>query len=268
MAKRSHQKADSSDVEKDVTEISPTCRSQSEELAVHTPKYASLEPAETVETPTMRCHLPPHKALNFTTYADYELHYQQNHTNRCTDCKKNFPTSHFLELHIAENHDPIVASKREAGEKTYRCFVEGCEKVCGEWKKRRRHLVDKHGFPMNYDFLVVDHGIDGRRSMLRPGVDAQGHRKSSRERERRGSSLSEVTQTTEATSISEQNGASAQDEMKSGEATGGEVQKPKAATDRKNAEVDQLTSSMSSLKMVPRSITFGKRKGRSGFAKS
>ena len=241
-------------------------RSSSPEREVHTPKYTSLEPEQ--QPPAMRCLLAPHKPLDFATYAEYELHYQKTHTNRCTDCKRNFPSSHFLSLHIAENHDPIIATKRDADEKTYACFVEGCEKVCIDWKKRRSHLVDKHAFPRNYDFLVVDHGIDGRRSMLRPGIDAQGHRKSSRERERRSSSATEETQSTEATSLSERNGAQSPDSTKGAAKLDSGQKGAAASASTGTAGVDELTTSMSSLKMVPRSITFGKPKGRSGFAKS
>jgi hypothetical protein len=219
----------------------------------------------------MRCLLPPHKPLKFNTYQEYEAHYQQAHTNRCKSCRKNFPTALFLDLHLAEHHDPIIASKRDAGEKTYACFVEGCDKVCGEWKKRRSHLVDKHGFPKNYDFLVVDHGIDGRRSMLRPGVDADGHRKSSRERARSGSSATEVTQTTEATSVGEGSASKPEDGLEKPldtKETTDEAEGGQGASASKDVGIDELTSEMSTLKMVPRSVTFGKRKGRSGFAKS
>lgn len=265
MAKRLREETVSSEVDEGPS-VDSQCksRSQSTDSSVHTPKYASLE--DSTETTAMRCLLPPHRPLNFSTYAEYESHYEKAHTNRCTECKKNFPTSHFLNLHIAENHDPIVATKRDAGEKTFACFVEGCEKVCRDWKKRRSHLVDKHLYPKNYDFLVVDHGIDGRRSMLRPGVDAQGHRKSSRERGRRASSISEGTQATEATSggDEQQRETSSSDQPKAeGAATSNDVKDAKARVN----EIDDLTSSMSSLKMVPRSITFGKRKGRSGFAR-
>jgi hypothetical protein len=212
--------------------------------------------------------------LKFNTYQEYETHYQQNHTNRCKSCRKNFPTAHFLELHLAEHHDPIVAAKRDAGEKTYACFVEGCDKVCSEWKKRRSHLVDKHGFPKNYDFLVVDHGVDGRRSMLRPGVDLDGHRKSSRERARSESSATEGTQTTEATSIGEEAAPRTQDPRKTVPTSTAEssetlkTEQNECSTSRKDVSMDELTSDMSTLKMVPRSVTFGKRKGRSGFSKS
>ena len=270
MAKRLRKESTSSGLEENESEAIRKSRSQSVESTAHTPKYASIEPTETESSNKMRCSLPPHKPLRFNTYAEYESHYQQAHTNRCTECKHNFPTGHFLELHIAENHDPIVASKREAGEKTYACFVEGCDKVCAEWKKRRSHLVDKHGFPKNYDFRLVDHGIDGRRSMLRPGIDAQGHRKSSRERLRSSSSATEATQTTEATSLSDDN-ASAQQLQAAPTQSGGSSEasnNTKAPTESKDGDLAELTTSMSSLNMVPRSITFGRRKGRSGFAKS
>ena len=270
MAKRLREVSASSTDDEPKNDAPPRSRSQSVEADGHTPKYASLEPEESKST-AMRCLLPPHKPLNFNAYQEYEAHYQQAHTNRCKACRRNFPTAHLLDLHLAERHDPILASKRDAGEKTYACFVERCDKVCSEWKKRRSHLVDKHGFPKNYDFLVVDHGIDGRRSMLRPGIDADGHRKSSRERARSGSSATEATQTTEATSVGEVSPPKAEDavkieleiEGKKSEADGG-----KASGASKDVSIDELTSEMSTLKMVPRSVTFGKRKGRSGFAKS
>lgn len=66
----------------------------------------------------MHCSLPPHKPLSFTSYEDYEVHYRQAHVNRCAECGRNFPTSHFLNLHIEENHDPLVGARRERGEKT------------------------------------------------------------------------------------------------------------------------------------------------------
>jgi len=38
--------------------------------------------------------------------------------NRCLECRRNFPTEHFLNLHIEENHDALVSVRRERGEKT------------------------------------------------------------------------------------------------------------------------------------------------------
>jgi hypothetical protein len=38
--------------------------------------------------------------------------------NRCSECSKNFPTGHLLNLHIEENHDPLAAAMRARGDKT------------------------------------------------------------------------------------------------------------------------------------------------------
>lgn len=252
MAKRLRQESTSEDERYALSDS----RSISVETIDHPTKYASLEPesSDKSSSTAMRCLLPPHKPLSFSTYNEYESHYQQAHTNRCDDCKSNFPSSFYLELHIMENHDPLVATRRDRGEKTYKCFAEDCGKVCLDWKKRRSHLVDKHAFPRNYDFFIINTGIDRRRSMLRPGVDAQGHRKSSRDR--RGSSATEHTESTEATSVSEPDKRDGNEPVR-------HLETEKMAT----AGVEELTNSMSSLKMVPRSVTFGKR-GRAGLAKS
>ncbi|KAF2213188.1 hypothetical protein CERZMDRAFT_90587 [Cercospora zeae-maydis SCOH1-5] len=227
------------------------------ETSAHTPKYVELDETSERTGVAFKCLLPPHKSMTFSSYADYETHYNSSHTNRCKECQKNFPTSHFLQLHLGENHDPIVAVKRERGEKTYACFLEGCDKVCIDWKKRRSHLVDKHGYPKNYDFLVVDHGIDGRWTMLRRGIDAAGHRKSSRER--RDSTATRTTQTTDTTE---------QTEATTSEPVEAEPRAAQSKSAQNDAALEEVTKSMSALKFVPRSVTFGKRKGKSGFAKS
>lgn len=73
----------------------------------------------TTSEPAMRCSLPPHRqTLSFQTFEDYEVHYAKEHTHRCLECRKNFPTSHFLNLHIEENHDSLMIVRRERGEKT------------------------------------------------------------------------------------------------------------------------------------------------------
>jgi hypothetical protein len=282
MAKRGREDSLSSPTDDAVVGIEDRQRSQSTDQESHPPKYASIEPPDHHES-TMRCALN-HKPLNFNSYEVYEVHYQQSHTNRCQQCHRNFPSAHFLELHIAESHDPITAAKRDAGEKTYACFVEGCEKVCGEWKKRRAHLVDKHGFPKNYDFLVVEHGIDGRRSLLRAGVDEQGHRKSSRERGGSISSIPEATPSTDATSVSGNYSESPAEEERSAAISSLATRADDSYGNREAAEstepkdddqsagtkstVNELTSAMSSLNMVPRSVTFGRRKGRAGLVRT
>jgi hypothetical protein len=100
------------------------------------------------DTTVMRCSLPPHKdAVEFQSHEDYEVHYLKEHTNRCSSCGKNFPTGHFLGLHIEENHNALRETLQAKGEKMYACFVEDCDRKCSTPQKRRLHLIDKHGFP-------------------------------------------------------------------------------------------------------------------------
>ncbi|PGH23398.1 hypothetical protein AJ80_02508 [Polytolypa hystricis UAMH7299] len=132
------------------------------------PDVDSNSQTSTAGVAVMRCSLPPHKeVLSFSTYEEYEVHYAQVHVNRCSGCGKNFPTGRFLTLHIEENHDPLNEARRERGERTFGCFVEGCERKCSTPQKRRMHLIDKHMFPRTYNFFIVNDGIDKHSSLLR-----------------------------------------------------------------------------------------------------
>jgi hypothetical protein len=93
----------------------PYSREQSADI-----KFVHLDSESAVsnQPAVMRCSLPPHEPLAFDSFEAYDVHYQKTHMNRCSECQKNFPDEHFLHLHIAENHDPINAAKRDKGEKT------------------------------------------------------------------------------------------------------------------------------------------------------
>ena len=81
------------------------------------------ESSDIQEAATMKCSLPPHRdTLSFDSYAEYETHYSKAHLNRCLECRKNFPSDHFLSIHIEESHDSFVAVRREKGERTVRCL--------------------------------------------------------------------------------------------------------------------------------------------------
>lgn len=81
--------------------------------------HLDTEGGETSDPEVMRCSLPPHQeTLSFASFEAYEVHYSQMHVNRCLECRRNFPTEHFLNLHIEENHDSLVAARRERGERT------------------------------------------------------------------------------------------------------------------------------------------------------
>jgi len=127
-------------------------------------------PASGTRTAVMQCDLPPHQgSLAFDSVEDYEVHYLKEHTYRCSSCGRNFPSGHFLGLHMDERHNVLRETLQERGEKTFGCFVEGCDRKCSTPAKRRLHLIDKHGFPKLYNFRVVEFGIDKSSSMLTEG---------------------------------------------------------------------------------------------------
>ncbi|OMP82985.1 Zinc finger protein 511 [Diplodia seriata] len=132
-------------------------------------KYVQVDSADTSASApaVMKCQLPGHRPLEFATYEEYDVHYHKTHVNRCSECKKNFPSELILGLHFAEIHDPINEARKARGEKIYACFAEGCDKKCSTPSKRRMHMVAKHCFPEDYDFAIIKDGIDGRSSMLR-----------------------------------------------------------------------------------------------------
>ncbi|KAL4870506.1 hypothetical protein BDV12DRAFT_165736 [Aspergillus spectabilis] len=204
------------------------------------PSVTSIPPVEEV----MHCSLPPHRgALSFASYEDYEVHYQQAHVNRCTECGRNFPTELFLNLHIEENHDPLAAARRERGEKTYGCFVENCERKCSTPRKRRMHLMDKHMFPKTYNFYIVNDGIDKQTSMLR---SMQTHR---RRLYSTPSSPKEGRLRHRQTSISQSNPNS------------NPTLDTRLESRSNEPEIADLEKSMSALRFVPASVT---NKGRVG----
>ena len=127
MAKRSREDFDASSPDSNISGdldsrvrpvIHPLADSQSTSTSS---KFVHLDSGsgEAQPAPAMICSLPPHRqTLSFATYEEYEVHYLKTHTNRCTECRKNFPTEHFLNLHIEENHDSLVSVRKERGEKT------------------------------------------------------------------------------------------------------------------------------------------------------
>lgn len=110
--KRSHR--DSSSSSEDPS--SPFSREQSVHVKLVQLDTTAAVPAQPAII--MKCLLPPHDPLAFASFEEYNVHYQKTHMNRCSECQKNFPDNHILHLHIAENHDPFIAAKRERGEQT------------------------------------------------------------------------------------------------------------------------------------------------------
>lgn len=215
----------------------------------HTPKFTQLDEPTDVES-VIQCHLPPHKSLAFSSYEDYDVHYQKEHVNRCIVCYKNFPSNRYLDLHHAENHDPINESRKAKGEKTYACLLEGCDKVCWSWQKRKRHMIDKHAFPKNYDFFIVNYGLDHRQSMLRsehrPNVP--GFRKSKK-------AVVKASDSERGSKVGFSENAGLPQ---------AELQNPADS----DISMEEITDAMSVLKFVPRSVQLGRVAGRAALTQS
>jgi hypothetical protein len=219
----------------------------------------------------MLCSLPGHRPeLPFQSFDAYELHYNKIHVNRCVECRKNFPTAHFLNLHQAENHDPLVSVLKERGEHTFACFVQDCDRKCSTHQKRRMHMIDKHMFPKDYDFYIVNNGIDQRNSMLR----SRRHRRKSsityklnnEGRARRRGSTFTGTGPDEDTDVD--NGTLSHNASDAMQLESISDIKAASPTSKKDAEMESLAGAMSSLKFVPTSVQFGRGKGRAGFSKT
>lgn len=76
---------------------------------------------EALTATVIQCSMPGHlPGLSFATYNEYETHYNSTHTNRCLECWRNFPTSHYLDLHLAECHNVLVEIRKDKGEAVVR----------------------------------------------------------------------------------------------------------------------------------------------------
>lgn len=204
------------------------------------------------DLPVMQCSLPPHRqALDFNSIEAFELHYHKDHCNRCSSCDKNFPSAHFLSLHIDENHNSLRAEREAKGEKTYACLVEDCEKQCSTPQKRRLHLIDKHLFPKSYNFRVINSGIDKRTSMLTE-PKPQRRRVSTT-----GTPADRVTRHRRASSqLLESSAEKGYDNSTSSETYPKTVvsRSPALPSTTMNDQVDDLTKTMSALQFVPSSV--------------
>lgn len=85
------------------------------------PSYNGRDNLGSVTVKDLVCQLPPTCSptapSRFSSIADFEQHYNQFHSFRCIECQRSFPSDRFLDLHIAENHDPFFKLRLERGEK-------------------------------------------------------------------------------------------------------------------------------------------------------
>jgi hypothetical protein len=128
------------------------------------------------------------------------------------------------------------------------------------------HLIDKHFFPKDYDFYIINDGIEHRSSLLRTGrhrkrSSAAQHRADVENRARRRSSTVESTNEIDS-HISGEGAAEYPAEIK--------ASRPPHAEQNDIDDIEGLTGAMSALKFVPPSVRFGRGRGRGrgGFSKT
>ncbi|GCC37652.1 hypothetical protein chiPu_0016157 [Chiloscyllium punctatum] len=87
----------------------------------------------------------------FDALENYEHHYNTFHRNVCSSCKRSFPSSHLLDIHILEWHDSffqILAAKQNM----YLCLVESCTEKFKAFSDRKKHMIKVHGYPSDFRF--------------------------------------------------------------------------------------------------------------------
>jgi hypothetical protein len=129
------------------------------------------------------------------------------------------------------------------------------------------HLVDKHLFPKDYDFSVVNGGIDHRTSMLRIGrhrkrSSATQHMADIGERARRRTS---TVETVAGMDNHKPNGNAPLENSEEDK-----LVPPRSRQADADADVENLTGAMLALKFVPQSVRFGRGqgRGRGGFSRT
>jgi len=202
--------------------------------------------------PTCR---PPHKPTKLSSVQDVEEHYAKYHTHVCESkgCRAVFPDERFLELHFAECHDPILALKRERGEKTFACFLSSCKRRFATPKGRRLHLIQIHNYPKQFFFAVTNKGISGLLHRWGPGAslvrdDWKPRMKNEEMHDGHSDSGNDVKCVMDA---------------EEGDDPHADAHSPSSSA---SMEIDTLAHTMSSLSLVPDKIRFGRGGKKGGFS--
>ncbi|XP_070787816.1 zinc finger protein 511 isoform X1 [Pituophis catenifer annectens] len=87
----------------------------------------------------------------FNTLESYEHHYNMLHRNVCSSCKRAFPSTHLLDVHILEWHDSLFQIMAEK-QNMYQCLVESCPEKFKSSKDRKDHLITVHQYPSDFRF--------------------------------------------------------------------------------------------------------------------
>ncbi|NXN16919.1 ZN511 protein, partial [Indicator maculatus] len=109
--------------------------------------------AEVTEKPKVSafsCHISGCCQV-FDTLEGYEHHYNSQHRNVCSFCRRSLPSARLLDIHISEWHDSLFQLLAEK-QNMYRCLVEGCAEKFKSSRDRKEHLVSVHLYPADFRF--------------------------------------------------------------------------------------------------------------------
>jgi len=100
--------------------------------------------------PKFSCQQPGCQA-KFKQLHECEAHYNSVHRHSCSVCHRSLPSSHLLDLHIAENHDSFFSVLSEK-KPSYQCFLPTCLLLSWTSEERRDHAIKQHKFPHDFRF--------------------------------------------------------------------------------------------------------------------
>ncbi|KAF8316626.1 hypothetical protein DL93DRAFT_2056216 [Clavulina sp. PMI_390] len=244
------------------------------------PRNRTVMAPRATQTGALRCSLPPTcsgygKELSFKTAADMERHHATYHTHTCLEagCGTVFPDARYLSLHQAECHDPLTAIRKERGEKTFQCFVETCTRKFSTPKTRRLHLIEAHGYPAEFFFAITNRGVGGLlerwgegasliRGKWKERPDPSGHDDDEMAEDvpNKVAAATPPERLMQPRSVQRPQKPAPPKNTPSNLSNPGAPKTRTSQTSSASMDVDDLTSTMTSLSLVPRSIHFGRGK--------
>jgi len=98
--------------------------------------------------PCVVCH------KGFATLLECEAHHEEEHVHQCHACHSVLPNGRLLDLHLMEVHDAYFAANVRKGRVGYSCLEQDCSPSgFPNDLERHQHLMQKHGYPKWFRFL-------------------------------------------------------------------------------------------------------------------
>ncbi|SCV73921.1 BQ2448_6351 [Microbotryum intermedium] len=248
--------------------------------------------------PIFTCTLPPtchNDAQPFSTLATLTAHHKTYHSFVCHarpssfdfarpkpphkrgyeeqhECSRVFPSQRLLDLHLSECHDELRRAREDRGEKTFACLHPPCGMHFATPQTRRRHLIDKHGYPKEYFFGVTIWGVQEvlkkgggmiRRKWKPRVASSTSHVEKGEGRNIGDDDVDEEEDEGEGTEMAEVERSQSPEEGRGGPAN---QMKPPSPREDAGEEMDDLSRQLqgTSITLVPRSVRKAAQKKLAG----